>query len=69
MLRDRIVCRINDGVFQHCLLSEKELTFKTTLEIARGMELTAKNVKELTNRPDGTVPTTPVHHVTDATKP
>jgi len=47
----------------------KELTFKTALEIAQGMELATKNVKELTNCPDGTMPPTPVHHVTEATKP
>jgi len=69
MLRDRIVCRINDGVIQHRLLSEKELTFKTGLEIAQEMESAANNVKELTNHPDGTMLLTPVHHVTEATKP
>jgi len=70
ILRDRIVCGINDGVIQRRLLSEKELTFKTALEIIQGMESAAKNVKELMSRPDGTMPPTPaVHHVTDATKP
>jgi len=69
MLRDRIVCGINDGVIQHRLLSEKELTFKTALEIAQEMKSAAKNVKELMNRPDGTVSPTPVHHVTEAAKP
>jgi len=69
MLRDCIVCGINDGVIQRRLLSEKELTFKTALEIIQGMELVAKNVKELMNRPDGTMLPTPVHHVTEATKP
>ena len=69
MLRDRIVCEINDGVIQRHLLSEKELTFKTALEIAQGMESAVKKVKELTNHPDGTVPPTPVRHVTEATKP
>ena len=49
------------------MLSEKELTFKTVLEIVQGMESAAKNVKELTNS-DNTVQTTPVHFVTDATK-
>jgi len=68
MLRDRIVCGINDGVIQHRLLSEKESTFKTVLEIAQGMELAVKNVKELTNRPDRTVLPTPVHHFTEVTK-
>ena len=48
MLRDRIVCRINDTIIQRCLLSEKELSFKTALELAQGMESAAKNVRELT---------------------
>jgi len=70
MLRDHIVCGINDGVIQHQLLSEKELTFKTALEITQSMESAVKNVKELMSCPDGTVPPTPaVHHVTDATNP
>ena len=47
MLRDHIVCGINDTIIQHCLLSEKELSFKTALELAQGMELAAKNVREL----------------------
>ena len=34
-------------LIQRCLLSEKELSFKTALEIVQGIELSAKNVKEL----------------------
>ena len=48
MLRDRIVCEINDAVIQRRLLSEKELTFSKALEVAQGMESAAKNIKELT---------------------
>ena len=56
MLRDCIVCGINDSIIQRRLLSEKELSFKTAfacvscvtaLELAQGMELAAKNVREL----------------------
>ena len=47
MLRDRIVCGINDSIIQRRLLSEKELSFKTALELAQGMESAAKNVREL----------------------
>ena len=32
MLRDHIVCGINDSIIQRRLLSEKELSFKTALE-------------------------------------
>ena len=42
MLRDRIVCGINDAVIQRRLLSEKELTFKSALEVAQGMESAAQ---------------------------
>ena len=38
MLRDHIVCGINDAVIQHCLLPEKNITYKKALEIAQGME-------------------------------
>ena len=31
MLRDRIVCGINDSIIQHRLLAEKGLSFKTAL--------------------------------------
>ena len=65
MLRDRIVCRINDDVIQRRLLSEKDLTYKKALEIAQGMESAAQDVKEL--RPTEVVLTSlPVHHVTNA---
>ena len=41
MLRDHIVCGINDPIIQRRLLSEKALTFKSAMESA------AKNVREL----------------------
>ena len=47
MLRDRIVCGINDSIIQRLLLAEKGLSFKTALELAQGMESAAKNVREL----------------------
>ena len=60
MLRDCIVCGINDTIIQHRLLSEKELSFKTALELAQGMESAAKNVRELNvparDLPSGTGP-------------
>ena len=49
MLRDHIVCGINDAVIQCRLLSEKALTFKTALELAQSMESAAKNLKELSD--------------------
>ena len=63
MLRDRIVCGINFAVIQCRLLSEKDLTFKTTLELAQSMESVAKKLKELSNsgqlKPPATAGSTP----------
>ena len=47
MLRDRIVCGINDDRIQQRLLSEKGLTYKKALELSQGLETAAKNVREL----------------------
>ena len=67
LLRDYIVCGINDAVIQCRLLSEKDLTFKTTLELAQSMESAAKNLKELSDssqlKPPATARSTPMHVV------
>jgi len=47
MLRDRLVCGINDRKIQQRLLSEKELTFSKALEISQAMEAAAENVHDL----------------------
>ena len=47
MLRDRIVCGINDSTIQKRLLAESKLTYQQELDLARGLETAAKNVKEL----------------------
>ena len=47
ILRDRIVCGINDDRIQQRLLSEKGLTYKKALELSQGLETAAKNVCEL----------------------
>ena len=75
MLRDRIVCGINDPIIQRCLLSEKALSFKSAMErLAQGMESAAKNVRELNvparNLPSSTATVTnagqnPVNQVGD----
>ena len=46
MLQDRIICGISDSIIQCHLLSEKELSFKTALELVQGMESAANNVRE-----------------------
>ena len=49
MLRDRIVCGVNDRIIQCRLLAEKELTFKKSMEIVQGTESAATNVRKLTD--------------------
>ncbi|XP_071846052.1 uncharacterized protein [Apostichopus japonicus] len=47
MLRDRLVCGINDDKIQRSLLSHAKLTFDTALEISLGLELASKNADGL----------------------
>ena len=47
MIRDRIVCGINDDRTQRRLLSESTLDFKKAMEIAQGMEVAARNIIDL----------------------
>jgi len=47
MLRDGIVCGVNDNAIQKRLLAEPKLTFQQALDLARGLETVAQNVKEL----------------------
>ena len=47
MLRDRVVCSINQERWQKRLLSEPGLTFKKAYEIAVGAESADQNVKKL----------------------
>ena len=47
MLRDRLVCGIADSTIQKALLAKSELDFKQALDIARGLERAARNMKEL----------------------
>ena len=51
MLRDRIVCSINDHAIQQRLLSEEKLTFEKAMSAAQAMETAARNAKELRNTP------------------
>ena len=47
MIRDHIVCGINDDRTQRRLLSESTLDFKKAMEIAQGMEVAARNIIDL----------------------
>ena len=47
MLRDRLVCGINDSAIQRRLLAEDKLSFTKAMEISQGMEAATKNVQTL----------------------
>ena len=47
MLRDRIVCGINDPRIQRRLLAEPELTYKSAFELAQSMETAEQNTSDL----------------------
>ncbi|XP_026176653.1 zinc finger CCHC domain-containing protein 9 [Mastacembelus armatus] len=49
MLRDRIVCGINDERIQRRLLAEENLTFEKALSIAVSVEAANKNAQDLQN--------------------
>ena len=47
MLRDRLVCGINDAGIQKRLLAEPKVTYEKSVELSLAMERAAKNMKEL----------------------
>ena len=47
MLRDQIVCGINDPRIQRRLLAERELTYKSAFELAQSMETADRNTNDL----------------------
>ena len=47
MIRDRLVCGINDGRIQRRLLAEAELTYKKAFELAQAMETAERNAQDL----------------------
>ena len=47
MLRDRLVCGVNQDAIQRRLLSEKKLTFDTSLKTAQALEAAMRNAKEM----------------------
>ncbi|KAL7853111.1 hypothetical protein SRHO_G00188960 [Serrasalmus rhombeus] len=47
MLRDRLVCGVNDDRMQRRLLSETKLTFDKALELCQAIESASKDVKEM----------------------
>lgn len=67
MLRDRLVCGINDPRMQRRLLSESGLTFKKALELAQGMETAAKQTEELSHTQYQTAEVKKFHSSHDST--
>ncbi|XP_075335633.1 uncharacterized protein LOC142396605 [Odontesthes bonariensis] len=67
MVRDRLVCGINDDSIQRPLLGEAKLPFKKALEIAQAMETAAINTKSI-QQASGTAQPDAVHHVTNEKK-
>nr|XP_015800346.2 uncharacterized protein LOC107375995 [Nothobranchius furzeri] len=47
MLRDRLVCGVQDDWMQRRLLSEADLTFEKALKLCQAMESASKDVKDL----------------------
>ena len=49
MLRDQLVCGVNDERIQWRLLAESQLEFKKAMELATAMEMADKNTRDLQN--------------------
>ncbi len=47
MLRDRVVCGVNDSTIQKRLLAEENLTLVRAMELATSMDLAARNAQQL----------------------
>lgn len=47
MLRDPLVCGVNNDQIQKRLLAEPELAYKRAFELATAMETASKNIKEI----------------------
>lgn len=56
MLRDRLVCGINDDGIHRRLVGEATLTFRRALEIAQAMETAAINTKDIKTANRGAQP-------------
>ena len=59
MLRDRLLCGINDAQIQRRLLAEKSLTYSKAREIALALESAVQGTKDIQH----SLPTDPVHTV------
>ena len=72
MIRDRLVCGINDSSLQKWLLAEPVLTYKRAVELALSSETATQSVKELRGKQDnGGASSSPqtVHNTSSASPP
>ena len=53
MIRDRLVCGINDEAIQKQLLSKPKLTYEQAVELALSLERAAQNIQDLKTRKEG----------------
>ena len=59
MLRDRLVCGVNDSRIQRCLLLESDLDFDKALETAQAIEMADRDAEQLRGQPgDKAAPST-----------
>jgi len=69
MLRDRLVCGINDPQIQKRLLSEPKLTFQKALDLSLAFEAATKDAKHLQAVSPQHNDATPVYRTEKSTKP
>ena len=62
MLRDRIVCEINDDMIKRRLLSESKLDYAKAVETALNMETAARSMKTLKTKAEGHTSSSPPQH-------
>ena len=55
MLRDRLICGINNDRMQRCLLAESKLSFEKAYELAQAMETADHDARELQGPPTSAV--------------
>ncbi len=65
MLRDRIVCGVNNEAIQRKLLAERDLTYDRAFAIAQGSELADRNMREIRKPQSNSLPIKqePVHKI------
>ena len=69
MIRDRLVCGINDPSLQKRLLAEPDLSYAKAVELALNAETATQSVKELRGKQDGAAAPQPVHKANRVTPP